>query len=216
MDLSVIEQRWATLLSADQVDFVQAYLVTQSVASASEMVGIKRSQGRRYLLSPTIQAAIKLAQKSLRENIQVTPEEIIGDLRLLRDMALGRIAAPHTQWVDGEPVTKYVKQFNPNAANKAVENLGRVIGSFTDKKEISMPATDSALKSRLEDLLGVKLDALDAEYHHIDASQVDPSHNTHKTNALPEPPETISELFEELADNELADLLAKACDEQGF
>lgn len=204
MDLSQIEARWSSLLSADQQEFVQAYIVTQSVKAASEMIGIAPHLGRRYLASPTIQAAIKLTQKSLREGVHVTPEEVVTDLRMMRDMAMGRIPVPETKWVDGEPVTKYVRQFNSNAANKAIENLGRVVGMFTDKKEITVPATDNQLKKRLEELLGTSLDVHDAEY-----TEIPPETSLE----LPEIPDGMAEKFEAMADDELTSLLAAACDE---
>jgi len=124
------------------------------------------------------------------------------DLRLMRDMALGRIPVPETKWVDGEPLTRYVRQFNPNAANKAIENLGRVVALFTDKKEISVPATDNQLRKRLEDLLGTSLDVEDAEFSEIE----DPS--------LPELPEELAAMFDEHVEDDLADALSRACDEQ--
>lgn len=205
MDLTQIEQRWAMLLSADQQEFVQAFLVTRTAKSAAEMAGIKPSTARRYLASPTIQAAIKMAQKTLREDAHVTPEEVIMELRMLRDMSMGRIPVPETKWVDGEPVTRYVKQYNATAANKAVENLGRVVGMFTDKKEITIPATDNQIQKRLEELLGV---TLEAEYSEV-------GHNPPDENAIPEPPQSLSDAFENLATDELTQILAQACDEQG-
>jgi phage terminase small subunit len=226
MNLAAIESRWASLLSADQIEFCQAFLVTQSTKSAAEMVGLTPAQGQRYIKSPTIQAAIKMGQKQLREGCDVTPEEVLSDLRLMRDMALGRIPVPETKWVDGEPVTRYVKQYNANAANKAVENLGRVVGMFTDRKEISMVQTDEQLKSRLEDLLGVSLDITDAEYAPVGDIQAQLDDLTDTQATLPpketppsspsEEPRAASELtaaFESFEEDELTLLLAQACDE---
>ena len=205
MDLGQVAERWGHLLSAEQQDFVQAFVVTRSIGATAEMLDISRSRAKRLLDSPTIQAAIKFAERSLREGVHVTPEEVISDLRLMRDMALGRIPVPETKWVDGVPMTQYVRQYNAGAANKAVENLGRVVGMFTDKKEISMPATDNQLKKRLEDLLGVSLDeAIDGEIV-TDESQ---------TAEIPAPPETLSEAFEACRDDELTELLAQACEEK--
>lgn len=206
MDLAQVEARWSSLLTVDQQEFVSAYLVTQSVKAASEMIGIEPRLGRRYLASPTIQTAIKFSQKSLREGVHVSPEEVISDLRLMRDMALGRIPVPETKWVDGEPITRYVRQFNAPAANKAMENLGRVVGMFTDKKEISIPATDNQLKKRLEELLGTSLDVHDAEYTEIPDEATDLSKE--------QLPENLAEKFEALAEDDLTNLLAQACDEQ--
>jgi hypothetical protein len=210
MDLAQIEARWNTILTADQQEFVQAYLVTQSVKAASEMIGIKPQLGRRYLASPTIQTAIKFSQKSLREGVHVTPEEVVADLRMMRDMAMGRIPVPETKWVDGEPLTRYVRQFNSNAANKAIENLGRVVGMFTDKKEIHVPATDNQLKRRLEELLGTSLDVHDAEFEEIPGDS--PTTPQNSLEDLEIPPD-LADKFTSLEEDELTTLLAQACDE---
>ena len=242
MDLMELNDRWSKLLSADQQDFVQAFLVTQTVAAAAKMANIRYSQAKRYIASPTIQAAIKLGQKATRENAHVTAEEVVSDLRLMRDMALGRIPIPETKWVDGEPITKYVNQYNANAANKAVENLGRVVGMFTDKKEITMPASDTQLSKRLSELLGLNLEAADAEFTEVDDSpseditaaleafESSPTDTTPEDETPQEPqisqPTTednlpndlseLSEMFEALADDELTSILAQACDDHGY
>lgn len=202
MNIDLVSAKWANMLDSTQQDFIQAYVVTHSVKAASEMVGIESKIGRRYLASPTIQAAIKLTQKQIRDDAKVSPDEVITDLRLMRDMALGRVPVPETKWVDGEPVTRYVRQFNPGAANKAIENLGRVVAMFTDKKEVSVPATDNQLKKRLEDLLGVSLDVTDAEY-------------TEVKDEVPELPAELAEVFDDKETAELTEILAKACDENG-
>lgn len=187
MDMIKLEAQWNVLLSTEQIDFVQAYLVTRSVAAAAEMMSISRVRADKYLASPTVQSAIKIAQKQLRADFQVTPEEVIADLRLLRDMSLGRIPVPETKWLDGQPVTRYVRQFNATAANKAMENMGRVVGLFTDRKEIVVPATDNQLRKRLEDLLGVSLEIEDA----IDITPNTPQNDT---KTPPESPQNGTDL----------------------
>lgn len=205
MDLAKVAERWDHLLSVEQQEFVQAYVVTRSVGAAAEMLSISRSRAKKLLDSPTIQAAIKFTEKGLREGVHVTPEEVISDLRMMRDMALGRIPVPETKWVDGIPITQYVRQYNAGAANKAVENLGRVVGMFTDKKEISVPATDNQLKKRLEDLLGCSLDEV------VDGEIVTDQSQTHE---LPEPPADLVAELESIKDDELTQILAAACDER--
>jgi hypothetical protein len=199
---SQIEDHWGRLLSADQQEFVQAFLVTRSAGGAADMVGIGRSTALRYLNSPTIQASIRIAQKQLREECVVTPTEVINDLRLIRDMALGRIPVAQTKWVDGEPITRFVRQFDAPAANKAVENLGRVVGMFTDRKEISLPASDTQLKRRLEELLGVSLEIEDAQYSEVESVVAAPP---------PEPPtaksEELNATYEQAEDDELRTIL---------
>jgi len=212
MDTQKISQRWEFLLSEKQRDFIQAYMVTQSAAAACEMLEIPRSAGSRFLASPRVITALKLAQKQTRELAVVTPEEVITDLRLIRDQSLGRIPIPETKWIDGQPVTKYVRQYNSGAASKAVENLGRVVGMFTDKKEIVIPATDKQLEKRLSELLGadVSLSAntVDGEYSEVPKdAEIDTAEPESDTQVL-------SEAFEALSDKEITGLMLEVAEEE--
>lgn len=158
MDLEKVKDSWHLLLNDHQREFVEAMIVTQKASAAAAMVDISASTASKWLAAPKIQVAIKFRQRQLREDVAIQPSEVITDLRLLRDMALGRIPVPETKWVDGEPKTRYVTQYNAAAAHKAVESLGRVAGMFVDVKEIKIPATDNQLKKRLEELLGTSIE----------------------------------------------------------
>ena len=200
LNLEQVEDNWDLLLSPDQQEFVAAMLITQSVRAASEMADIPYSHGLQLAKAPKIQAAMAMRAKKARTSAVVTPEDVIMDLKLVRDIALGRIPSPETKWADGVAVTTYVRQTNLPAANKAIENMGRVVGMFTDKKEISLPVSDSQLKRRLEDLLGMELESIeDAEFTEVED----------QADSL-----TINEEYDRREDLHLNDLLVQSCDEE--
>ena len=183
-------------------------VVTQKVSPAAKMVGIAYTTAASYLKSPKIQAAIQLRKRNLRDNMCIDPSEVITDMRMLRDMAMGRIPVPETKWVEGQPVTHYVTQYNPQAAHKAVENLGKIAGMYVERKEIVVPATDTQLTRRLEELLGV---SLDGEFSEVDVTEV--------VDSAPEvvdqlPAATVNEVFDKIAELHLNDVLSAACEEE--
>jgi hypothetical protein len=113
---------------------------------------------------------------------------------------------------DPEPVTHYVYKFDSGAANKAVENLGRVVGMFTDKKEIKIPTSDAQLRRKLEDLLGIPLDGEieEGEFSEICDAQEAPFDlrpATQPSLDLANPPKGLTEALERLADNEIKALM---------
>ena len=208
LDLDKIQDRWDALLTPTQIEFVDAMVVTQKLAPAAKMVGIAYGTATKYLKSPKIQAAIQLRKRSLREDLCIDPAEVITDMRILRDMSMGRIPVPETKWVDGVPVTHYVTQFNPQAAHKAVENLGRIAGMYVERREITIPATDTQLTRRLEELLGV---SLDGEFEEVATEPLVESDGV----SIPEiSSAAVNAVFDEIADMHLNDVLSAACDEE--
>jgi len=204
-DLDKIQDRWDALLTPSQIEFVEAMVVTQKSGQAAQMVGINTSTAYAYLKSPKIQAAIQLRRRNLRDTMCIDPSEVITDMRILRDMAMGRIPVPETKWVEGEPITKYVTQYNPQAAHKAVENLGKIAGMYVERKEIVVPATDTQLTRRLEELLGV---SLEGEFTEVDVTPLVVG-DTQPLDAA-----TVNAVFDKVAEMHLNDILSAACDEE--
>jgi len=85
-----------------------------------------------------------LAERAKRN--EITQDEVINDLRELRDICMGRKTITVTEVIKNaqagtaEPVEVNVSAFEPTAANKALELLGKHIGMFKDKVEVSGPA----------------------------------------------------------------------------
>lgn len=160
MNFPVQYDDWKVLLTDDEQSFVQAMLVMKSPSAAADMCGIPLQTAKKYLKKPRITAGLDLARRQLRNETNFTPADVAEDLMLIRDMALGRVPVART-CVDkesGRTWTTYIRETNLPAAQKAVENLGRMLGVFTDKKEISMPASDNQILKKIESILGVTVD----------------------------------------------------------
>jgi phage terminase small subunit len=188
MDTQALAPQWDSLLSSQEREVVAAYLTTRNKSATARHVGISATQVANCLQKPEVVVALRMAEKNARETARVTPEEVIMDLRAIRDMCMGRLPTPISNFHEGELVTNYAYKFDPSGANKAVENLGRVVGMFTDKKEISMPVSDHQLKARLEEILGVVVDGEVVTHTPLDEDA----------------PKTLSEALEALSDAELA------------
>lgn len=193
MDTQALAPKWDALLSSQEREIVVAYLTTRNKSATAAYAGCSPTTVANVLQKPSVLVALRMAEKNAREEAKVTPEEIIMDLRAIRDMCLGRMPTPRTDVIDGQVVTNYVMKFDPAGANKAVENMGRVVGMFTDKKEISMPVSDHQLKARLEEILGVVVEGEVVSHTQLDENA----------------PKTLTEALEALSDAELATHILK-------
>ncbi|MCK4870767.1 MAG: hypothetical protein KAS93_06630 [Gammaproteobacteria bacterium] len=89
----------------------------------------KRARVRRYLYFRT---------RKIEEKIELTQEEILRDLMLVRDMALGRVDQKIVVGQDkGMVVTHVGKNTDLKAANQALTQLGKFheLGMWIEKKE---------------------------------------------------------------------------------
>jgi hypothetical protein len=164
MNFELTYEHWKQVLTEDEHDFVQALLIMKTPSAAADMCGITKQKANKLAKSPRITTALDLAKRQLRQDTQFTPADVAEDLMLIRDMSLGRIPIAQTTFdKEGNPSTHYVRQTNLQSAQKAVENLGRMLGVFTDKKEISIPASDAQILKKIEDILGVTVDGSSSE-----------------------------------------------------
>lgn len=152
-------EKWKELLTPDEQEFVQAMVVMQCPVAASQMAGLTESAGRKLSKQAKIKTAVQLAKQDWRQQTHITPADIAQDLLLLRDMAFGRIPIAKTITTkEGDIETHYVRETNLAQAHKAIQDLGRMLGVFTDKKEITIPASDAQILKKLESILGVTID----------------------------------------------------------
>jgi len=160
MNFPIDYQSWRKLLTEDEQDFVQAMVVMKSPNAAAEMCGLDPKRARSLLKSAKVKTGIDLAKRELRNETNFSPADVAEDLMVIRDMALGRIPIAKTiiDKETGTANTVYVRETNLPSASKAVENLGRMLGVFTDKKEIVVPASDNQILKKIEDILGVTVD----------------------------------------------------------
>lgn len=133
-------------LNEKQKRFVGEYLIdlnaTQAAIRAGYSQNTARSIGQRLLTFVDIQAAIQQAQSNRSERVQITQEEVIRRLLENVDIASGKKATTITipsKNENGEVIGNDVAHFvyEPSAVNKALELLGKHLGMFTQKVEMS-------------------------------------------------------------------------------
>lgn len=145
-------------LTPKQQLFVREYLKDLSAAAAYRRAGYKAAtdnvaavEGHKLLRNPKVAQAIKAAQSKRAERTELTADEVIGGLR-----------------------KEYGRKDTTGAARvRALELLGKHLGMFPDKQEVSGPkggpieyeyrntltAADIADCARLVDMAGVRVPA---------------------------------------------------------
>ena len=151
-----------------QKRFIEEYLVDLNATQAAIRAGYSeqtaRQIGSENLSKPVIQEAIAEAQNKRTARTQITQDEVIRRLLENADIASGKKAIVLTQIrksEDGEIVGDDVTQFvyEPSSVNKALELLGKHLGMFTNKVEVS---GDLHIEQRAElNLSGLSIDELE-------------------------------------------------------
>jgi phage terminase small subunit len=128
-----------------QERFVREYLLDLNASDAARRAGYSAktapSQGGRLLKNVAVATAIRQALNKRSEKLELSAEWVLNNLRTVAERCLQ--AEPVRERVDGEWVQKtdadghLVWEFDSSGANRSLELLGKHLGMFTDKHEIS-------------------------------------------------------------------------------
>ena len=149
-------------LTGKQKRFVEEYLVDLNATQAAIRAGYSEqtaySIGQRLLKKVEVQEAIQQAQNKRSERTQITQDEVIRRLIENVDISMGKKATVITipsksenGGVVGNDVAQFV--YEPSAANKALELLGKHLGIFKDGVDIT--SGGKPLQPTIIELVGV-------------------------------------------------------------
>ena len=142
-------------LTDKQKRFVDEYLIDLNAGQAAIRAGYAPSGARqhacRLLAREDVKRMVSEAMKRQQARTELTADEVIGDLRELRDICMGRkplkvmTIVKNAREGTAEPVEVEGAMFEPAAANKALEMLGKHLQLFTDK--VDMTSNGQTLQS---------------------------------------------------------------------
>lgn len=134
-------------LSARQRCFVQEYLVdlnaTQAAIRAGYAPDSARQQGSRLMAREAVRQAVEAAMAHRAQRTGLTADEVIADLRELRDICMGRrpvkimTIVKNAREGTAEPIEVEGMMFEPAAANRALEMLGKHMRLFADRMDVT-------------------------------------------------------------------------------
>ena len=134
-------------LTKRQQRFVDEYLIdlnaTQAAIRAGYAPGSARQHACRLLARDNIKKAVSMAMAKRQARTELTADEVIEDLRELRDICMGRkpvkvmTIVKNAREGTAEPVEVEGVMFEPASANRALELLGKHMKLFTDRMDMT-------------------------------------------------------------------------------
>lgn len=130
--------------------FVSEYLIDKNMTQAAIRAGYSeksaRSTGPELMKNPVIRREIERKLAKVVNKNEQNAQSILDDLFDLKEISMGRKSRPKTiVSKDGTVKTVQVKEFDPQAANRALELYGKELGMFKDKTEHSV--ADETMKA---------------------------------------------------------------------
>lgn len=116
-------------LSKKREAFCREYVKDSNGAKAAERAGYAKRTSRitasKLLTISNVKERIGELEKKAAKRANLTVDEVLEDLELLRDISFGKKPNPATGETD----------YNPTAGAKAIELRGRYLAMFTDKTD---------------------------------------------------------------------------------
>ena len=138
-------------LTPKQQRFVEEYLVdlnaTQAAVRAGYSARTASSIGEENLRKPEIQQAITEAKAKRSKKVNITAEYVLGNLVEVAERCMQKrpvLNMKGEQVVDEDGNNKWT--FDSKGANRALELLGKHVGCFVDKVELSGSVNLGALE----------------------------------------------------------------------
>jgi phage terminase small subunit len=121
-------------LTEKQKRFVDEYLKDLNASAAARRAGYKAPEiGRRLVTKSHVAAAIAERQKDRQERTEVTQDFVVTNLKTIVERAMDHEDPQYMQ-----------------AANKALDLLGRHLGMYTDKMTLKGELTVSSVLEELK------------------------------------------------------------------
>lgn len=133
-------------LNPRQARFVSEYLIDLNGRQAAIRSGYSEKSAKhtacRLLAEEPVKKAVSQAMEKRQVRTTLSQDEVIQDLRELRDICMGRRSVKvmtivkNSREGTAEPVEVEGVMFEPSSANRALELLGRHMKMFTDKMDV--------------------------------------------------------------------------------
>ncbi len=139
-------------LTPKQARFVEEYLLDLNATAAAKRAGYSErtayAQGQRLVKHVEIAAAVQKAQEARSERTKIN-----------QDWVIERLVGVYEASMEARPVCDKNGEekgftFNPTAANRALELIGKHKGMFIDRKLIGLRRIEDMTEDELVALLG--------------------------------------------------------------
>lgn len=136
-------------LNPAQRRFVNEYAIHLNATRAAKAAGYSektaQQQGARLLSNAIISGVITKLLDKRAKKFEITQDQVLSDLAELRDMCMGRKPIRITEIIknasegtaNAQDFT--IAAFEPTAANRALELMGKHIGMFKERTELTGP-----------------------------------------------------------------------------